>query len=174
MRMVEIIREVGRGGQVLYAYHRMDQYVRFKPYPMKLITFTDPVGDVMDSIKHAREPNDTMCKIDVMIHCNDAEAIRTLLLGKYGSTGANGRPSKWICARPQVVLAEWLNFEIPDNTPLNRMIPYVRRMLKITQVELGRRVNVKGAEVYRVEKTNPSAYTLSRYMKALGFSFQLK
>lgn len=167
--MVEIIREIGKGSQVLYAYHRNDQYARNKPYPMKLIALPDPTTNVLQSIEAAREPNDRHCKIDVLIHCSDAELLRDRLISNFGVTGAEGRTSKWITARPEAIASQWIFNEMPKDTPLNRQLRFMRKMLGITQTELGRRVGVGYQEVARMETSDPRASTVDRYCAAMGF-----
>ncbi len=172
--MVEILRELGKGGQSLYAYRRNEQYLDKDPYPMRIVAFTHPIDSVLKYIEAAREPNEQTSKVDVLIHCNDAEAVKSDLLGVYGARGGQGRMSSWITARPHNVIAAWLNIAIPTGLSMTKQLRLTRQLMGLTQLEVGRRIKVSGGYYGQRETIGFSPKMIHDTAKALGVEIGIR
>ncbi len=172
--MVEVIREIGRGKQTLFVLHMNSQHSTTRDYPMMVKIYNDHPDDFQKVLTRAVDGNDRGYKVDLVIHCHDAETLRDRILLEWGIKAKEGRRSEWAITRPEKIISAWINLDMPQDLSPARQLAYARRMLGVTQTELGQRLGLSLNSIQSVENgKNPGSETLQRYAKALGLRYRI-
>lgn len=164
---LHIETKIGKGPEVVYAYHFPNQYIHNAKYPIK-------IGHAKrNAIRRIKEQQASMQQppvVDLLIRCDDSLSLEKVIHNRLKLSNLAQFGTEWFQTTPEEIMEIWWTIQDARNLSIGEQLRFFRSAKKLSQSALAQAANVRQETISIIETDsgNPSFATIDTIAKELG------